>query len=97
MICYRFVDLCDKYAGRVFFVMTLCVASFGLGNCSGSTAVRSHIKDLVISRCTTTGQFQVGDATIHCGVIRKEVLSETLERKRERLAEECSNYVRGIE
>jgi hypothetical protein len=47
--------------------------------------------------CTTTGEFQVGDTTIHCGVIRKEVLAETLERKRERLKEECSNYVRGIE
>lgn len=47
--------------------------------------------------CATTGEFQVGDTTIHCGVIREEVLAETLERKRERLAEQCSNYVWGIE
>lgn len=58
---------------------------------------RGRVQKEIATACTTTHEFTVNGTTIHCGVIRKEVLAQTKKRRQEELAESCTKYMMGLE
>ena len=54
-------------------------------------------KEIATACSSGNQQFNVGNTTFHCGIIRSEVLSQTKKRRQEQLAESCTKYMMGLE